>query len=405
RYGDAETALAYEARSVFDDIEIQAQYARIAGEIYYDGTIEEAYRRALNVINAVQHEVPYAYWIAGLCAWRNQDYSAAARLFTGYSEGYSATRWEKAAGHFWAARAHGKMGQASSKRSSLEKAAKYHETLYGLLARRLMGWDTKSHVQGYKPSKSDINRLLTWKAGKRGFALYQVGEFRRAEKELMQIARKKEKALRRTLLRIAEAGNMPELSVRLAHYRTVNDKTHDYRGLYPIPAYKPKGGFTIDRALMFGIMKKESMFNPRLNSSAGARGLLQVYPPSSKWMVKEGMVKPHTLGDLLIPEINLAIGQRYLKYLLREHKSVKGDLVRFLIGYNAGPNRIKRWEKRARHGGDPLLYFESIPARETRAYVERTLSYIWRYRDRMGQSLQEADQLANGQWPKYIRMD
>ena len=99
------------------------------------------------------------------------------------------------------------------------------------------------------------------------------------------------------------------------------------------------------------------------------------------------------------------IGQRYLKYLLRENKNVRGDLVRFLIGYNAGPNRIRNWEARARSGNDPLILMESIPARETRNYVEVTLNAIWRYRDRMGQDLSEADELSLAKFPKYRSQD
>lgn len=405
RYYAADQRLAYEAQGLLDFTETGIQEARIAGEIYYDGNCREAVPRLQRTLSSHGDKAALASWFLGLCQWRAKNYRSARDHFRRYARAPYTSDWERAAGHFWAARSQQRLTDEGDAKSDFQAAAKLHFTFYGLLARIRLGQDTRSDVSDHFPKKADVERIMSWKAGKRAFALYQVGELRRAELELVSIARKREEALRNSLLRIAGAAGLPDLANRLAHYKTARDSKYDYAGLYPIPAYRPDGGFTIDRALVYGIMRKESFFNPRLVSSADARGLLQVYPPSARWMERKGMVKPWTPSDLLIPGRNLQIGQRYLKYLLKEHPAVKNDIVRFVIGYNAGPNRIKKWEARADHGGDPLLFIESIPSRETRSYAERTLSYIWRYRDRMGQPLDEAEDLANARWPQVRRFD
>ena len=58
-----------------------------------------------------------------------------------------------------------------------------------------------------------------------------------------------------------------------------------------------------------------------------------------------------------------------------------------------------------RNSLDPLLFIESIPARETRNYVERVLANLWIYRSRLGQAAPSLDRLAAGQVPFYKSLD
>jgi hypothetical protein len=50
---------------------------------------------------------------------------------------------------------------------------------------------------------------------------------------------------------------------------------------------------------------------------------------------------------------------------------------------------------------DPLLFVESIPVAETRAYVRRLMEYQWMYRRRFGEDARSLDETARGQWPVY----
>src|SRR5581483_12015922 len=83
---------------------------------------------------------------------------------------------------------------------------------------------------------------------------------------------------------LAERANMPGLTFQLAAFMARTDgRTHD-RALYPVPRWQPKGGFTVDRALLFAMMRQESQFMPQVRSSAGALGVMQLMPATARSM-------------------------------------------------------------------------------------------------------------------------
>ena len=69
--------------------------------------------------------------------------------------------------------------------------------------------------------------------------------------------------------------------------------------------------------------------------------------------------------------------------------------------YNGGPGNLNRWRRETNFKGDPLLFIESIPAAETRGYIERVLTNFWMYRERLGQPTPSLTKAAEGQWPVY----
>ena len=52
-----------------------------------------------------------------------------------------------------------------------------------------------------------------------------------------------------------------------------------------------------------------------------------------------------------------------------------------------------------------MLFIESVPSRETRAFVERVLTNLWIYRYRLGQPTPSLDAIAACTWPRYNRLD
>ena len=107
---------------------------------------------------------------------------------------------------------------------------------------------------------------------------------------------------------------------------------------------------------------------------------------------------------LFDPEFNLALGQQYIELLMSE-RSIQQDLFRTAAAYNAGPGNLRKWERNVPHGDDPLLFIESLPSRETRAFVERILTNLWIYRDRLGQKSPSLDDIVAGRWPRYEAQD
>ena len=69
------------------------------------------------------------------------------------------------------------------------------------------------------------------------------------------------------------------------------------------------------------------------------------------------------------------------------------------------PGNLRKWQKRADYRDDPLLFIESLPARETRIFVERVLTNVWLYRYRLGQTTPSLVSILEGNWPQYTALD
>jgi hypothetical protein len=84
---------------------------------------------------------------------------------------------------------------------------------------------------------------------------------------------------------------------------------------------------------------------------------------------------------------------------------VRGNLFMLAAAYNGGPGNLNKWLRQTNYAEDPLLFIESIPARETRLFIERVLSNFWIYRLRLGQEIPSLDAVAAGHWPYYSALD
>jgi soluble lytic murein transglycosylase len=136
---------------------------------------------------------------------------------------------------------------------------------------------------------------------------------------------------------------------------------------------KEKG---VDAALIAAVIDTESHFSD-VESSAGARGLMQVTPEAAKDIARHSGATSFHMSDLSNPEINI----KYGTYLLAERiESYDGNVVAALASYNAGPVPVEKW------GGDELTV-EDITYPETRAYVELVLERQKEYREKYASEL------------------
>jgi soluble lytic murein transglycosylase len=132
----------------------------------------------------------------------------------------------------------------------------------------------------------------------------------------------------------------------------------------------------VDAALIAAVIDTESKFSDA-ESSAGARGLMQITPEAAEDIARHSGATTFHLSDLSNPEINI----RYGTYLLAERiKDYDGNLVAALASYNAGPGPVEKW------GGSELT-IEEIGFPETRAYVEAVLERQKEYREKYGSEL------------------
>jgi len=138
----------------------------------------------------------------------------------------------------------------------------------------------------------------------------------------------------------------------------------------------------LDPALVAAVIYAETKFDPR-PSSAGAEGLMQIMPRTAEFLARRSGATTFTVADLGTPQVNIAYGSYYLRYLLNEYG---GQEVPALAAYNGGETNVDRWIAQERRLGRPLTISE-IPFPETRAYVQRVLSAQREYRQRYAAAL------------------
>ena len=131
----------------------------------------------------------------------------------------------------------------------------------------------------------------------------------------------------------------------------------------------------LDPALIAGVIYAESKFEPR-PSVAGAQGLMQILPATAYYLAKLSGGHTFTAGDLASPQINVAYGSYYLRYLLDHYD---GDEMLAVAAYNGGLANVDRWRERAEAEGHALTVAQ-IPFPETREYVQRVLQAQREYR-------------------------
>ncbi|MEQ8586620.1 MAG: lytic transglycosylase domain-containing protein [Thalassobaculaceae bacterium] len=390
------------AREIFDSVEFAEQRAKIARGFLVFGKNEEAYRLASKSAGEAGDEIPSAYWTAGLSAWRLGRIEDAETHFSALAMAENGSRAQRSAGAYWAARAALQLRKPADSTRWLARAAQYPLTFYGLLGRRALGVEVPFDWSLPEISERKAQRLLTLDGARRAIALMQVGESIRAEREWRKLFPRLDRSLREPLMTIATRHNMPGLAIRLAGIIRVSTGRIYHAALYPVPAWAPADGFSVDRALIYGIIRQESGFDPRARSGRGARGLMQLMPRTADYMdADDDLEERHELYD---PGLNMQLGQRYVQYLL-ELDRVDGDLFRLMVAYNAGPGNLGRWKREVDFKNDPLLFIETIPSRETREFIERVLSNVWIYRHRLGQTAPSLDRAAAGDWAIYRAID
>ena len=139
----------------------------------------------------------------------------------------------------------------------------------------------------------------------------------------------------------------------------------------------------VDPNLIAAVIYEESRFRDQ-TSRAGARGLMQITPATARFIARDSGGAAFTQRDLATPQINIAYGTYYLRYLLRRYDGNEGLAI---AAYNAGETNVDRWVRRA-GGRKGFNRFEDIPFPETRAYLENVRrskrSYEQHYADELG---------------------
>ena len=388
---------------LLDAVSFDRNLAWVARGYYLAEKDRKALKAARRAIARSGNQVPVAYWWGGLAAWRMGQHLDAARLFRALAESKSVTPWLASAGGYWASRAYQKAGTAERVAPMLRAAARHPRTFYGLLATTALGERPPLDFGLRRLSASELENLLAMPPVRRALALIQAGQHVRAGGELRRFAHRLSPRLALVMLALAAESGLADLSYRAAESLLQRTGVSVDAALYPLPVWEPDGGYTLDRAFLFAVMRQESKFRAGARSNRGARGLMQLMPRTAGVMAGR-KYRGAQRQELLDPVLNVTLGQKYLRYLL-SRQDIDGNLFYALTAYNSGPANLRKWKRKVDYRDDPLLFIESIPSWETRIFIERVLTNMWIYRIRFGQTPRSLKATVSGAWPTYVPLD
>jgi soluble lytic murein transglycosylase len=139
----------------------------------------------------------------------------------------------------------------------------------------------------------------------------------------------------------------------------------------------------LDPTLIAGVIYVESRFRDQ-TSHAGAKGLMQLMPATADYIARKSGGTRFEQGDLADPQINIAYGSWYLRYLLTRYH---GNEALALAAYNAGEGKVDGWWQQASDRGETFRAAKHIPFPETREYVAKVLDARRAYRREYAEEL------------------
>jgi soluble lytic murein transglycosylase len=353
-------------------------------------------------------------YLAGICRYRQEDYTAARDLFL-RAAGMAGNGSQTASAYLWVGKTQNALGETDSARTYWHQAAAadptgyYSERSRDLLAGRSpftrpvsidLGFDRQAEMTRAESWMRETFRLpqdLTLRGPgplladnrlQRGTELWDLGLYRQARDEFEEL---------RTAYEHDPVG-----TYRLANYfqeiglyrssilaarrvltlaglddaATLNAPMHFNRirfGAYYSDLVMPQAQeYDFHPFLIWSVMRQESFFEPFIGSSAGARGLMQFMPATGQERAERlSWPANYTSDDLDRPIVSITFGASYLDFT---RKYLDGNLYGALAAYNGGPGNARAWKDLA--GDDPDLYLEVVRFEETRRYI-RAISEMY----------------------------
>ena len=140
----------------------------------------------------------------------------------------------------------------------------------------------------------------------------------------------------------------------------------------------------VSKSFAMAISRQESAWNPQAQSSANARGLMQLLPTTAKATADNAKLPYAGEADLFKPLNNILLGTAHLAELNAKYPN---NRILIASAYNAGAHRVEKWLARANGKLEMDEFVASIPFYETRGYVQNVLTYDFYY-----QILQEKEE-------------
>ncbi len=373
---------------------------RVAWSYYIENDDQNALLLADTVSEGSGPWVAEGYWVAGLASWRLGDCNVAAEAFSRAANQSSNIELTSAA-HYWAHRALIRCREPGRAQEHLNVAARYHETLYGMLAGDQLGIEQQAAGEPAPLSQDEWLGLAQRSNVQVAVALVEIGRPALADEVLRHEARIGSQSEYGSLAKLARQLGLPSTQLFMAYNAPYGTRS-DGALRFPVASWKPVTGWRVDPALAFAHALQESNFRASAVSPANARGLMQIMPGTARDH-NRNLNLGASYADLNDPSVNLAYGQQHLE-MLRDSGATQGLLPKIMAAYNAGLTPVSRWNYEIRDQGDPLLWMESIPYWETRGYVAIVMRNYWMYERAAGLDSPSRRALAEGRWPVFPQM-
>ena len=270
-----------------------------------------------------------------------KDEKAALKHFTKLQAGVT-TRTDMARATYWIGRSYAALGDKANAKAAYRDAAQVPTVYYGQLAREELGVAGQPiSITGGQPSAAAQARVDNDEVMRAFQMVAQTERPRELNMFLWSLSsRFKTSDEMSAVARNMSAAGGAATAVRLAKLAGQKGIDIDYWG-YPTRALPDRRqiGPPVERALVYGLSRQESEFDPKAGSGAGAQGLMQLMPGTAKLVARQyglSYVPAKLTGD---PAYNVKLGSAHLGDLIEEFG---GSYILTLAAYNAGTTPLAR---------------------------------------------------------------
>jgi soluble lytic murein transglycosylase len=366
------------------------------------------YRAAVNFYPGAAEVTPAQFYLAWQ-AHEAKNLAESSRLLTEHLANYADRNTDfrgKAA--YWAARDSERSGKPAEARAIYQGLlARYDANWYGYLAKQRLDEITRNGTAPIKdfPADSPVGRAVA------NLQTVTVAEETAGPNENERIAKADQLAIVGTedwaLEELNTAASVAPLSPRVnlaiaKIYRAKEDNVQalnylkrsypDYSQMkpeemrrdewdvfYPLAYWdiitQESRARGLDPYQVAGLIRQETVFNPRAVSSARAYGLMQLLVPTAMTTARQvGVNRTITMDSLFEPRLNIQLGTAYFKDQLTKY----GRIEYVAAAYNAGPGRVVQWRASLPLQMDE--WQEAVPFRETRLYIQGVVRNTLQYR-------------------------
>ncbi len=287
---------------------------------------------------------------------------------------------QEPAWRYWKARALAVSGRADEANAIYVALARDGD-FYGVLAAEALGAHPEPVTSASEPGAAALSAFAAQAGVRRALKLAELDMRADSRREWFYVVRGRDDEGLLVAAHYARQKGLYDRAINTAE-RTL--ARHDFGLRYPMPYREHFAEAAreqeVDEALLLALARQESRFAADIVSAAGAVGLMQLMPPTARWVAKRmgrADYRPALIADVAL---NTQFGAFYFRHCLDR---LEGMPALAAAAYNAGPNRAQLWRN-----GAPLegaIWVESIPFNETRDYVKKVLANAMYYARELNQ--------------------